>query len=72
MFINVIIIQDAEGNAEKEETESGETSKDTEVPPNIPPLPQSHLQSQRTRTPERAVRLPKSFRSFKRLPTLVM
>lgn len=64
MFINVIIVQDAESNAEKEESQSGETSKETEVPPNIPPLPQSHLQGQRTRTPEKGSSVAKIISQF--------
>lgn len=57
--------QDAEGNEEKEEThQSGETSKETEVPPNIPPLPQSHLQAQRARTPEKGSSVAKIISQF--------
>lgn len=38
------ITQDTESISEKEETQAEENTNDNDVPPNIPPLPQSHLQ----------------------------
>lgn len=38
------VIQDADSISEKEESQVEEVANENDVPPNIPPLPQSHLQ----------------------------
>ncbi|KAJ8975287.1 hypothetical protein NQ317_004423 [Molorchus minor] len=46
-------ILDIDHNSEREVDRSNDNSNNNDVPPNIPPLPQSHLQALQNRTPDK-------------------
>lgn len=68
----VSIVQDADCISEKEESQVEEVAEDHDVPPNIPPLPQSHLQrTQQQQSPEKSGSVAKIISQFREASNVI-
>lgn len=65
-------MQDTDCISEKEESQVEEVAEDNDVPPNIPPLPQSHLQrTQQQQTPEKSGSVAKIISQFQEAANVI-